>query len=256
MEKYGRTAAALAARGWGVLTIDWRGQGLSARPAGISAGHVRRFTDYQADVAVLLGAAAALPRPHLMIAHSMGGGIGFRTLAAGAAIDAAAFCAPMWGLGVTGMRRAAAWGISTLARHVRQGHRLTPGTSPLSYVRDADPATNDLTSDLEQFAWLQGQLAAHPELALGGPSLGWLGEALGEIAWIRRQPFPRLPVAVGVGSDERIVDPAAIRRLAEAWPGARFDLYPGARHELLLERPDHRAAFLDRALALVEQRGG
>lgn len=254
VEKYGHTALALADRGWGLLTIDWRGQGLSARAGGVRAGHVRRFSDYQDDVAVLMAAAQRLPRPWLMIAHSMGGGIGFRTLTAsptGAPFDAAAFCAPMWGLGITGLRRAAAWGISTLARHARQGHRLTPGTSPLSYVMNTEFATNDLTSDPDEFAWLRRQLSAHPELALGGPSLGWLGEALGEIAWIRRQPMARLPVAVGLGTDERIVDPAAIRRMAAAWPGARLDIYDGARHEILMERPDHRTAFLDRAIALT-----
>ena len=253
VEKYGRTAAELAPRGFGLLTIDWRGQGLSARVGGVKAGHVRRFTDYQQDVALLLAALRerALPRPWLMIAHSMGGGIGFRTLADGAPFDGAAFSAPMWGLGGTGLRRAAAWGISTLARHLRQDGRLTPGTSPLSYVMNTDFAVNDLTSDPQSFAWLRRQLAAHPELALGGPSLRWLGEALAEIGWIRRQPLPKLPVAVGLGSAERIVDAEAILALARRWPGARIDIYEGARHEILMEGPAHRTAFLDRALALA-----
>lgn len=253
VEKYGHTAAALVDRGFCVITLDWRGQGLADRPAGITSGHVRRFADYQADVAVLTTAAAAraLPRPWLMIAHSMGGSIGFRSLAEGLPVQAAAFCAPMWGLGVTGLRRAAAWGISALARHARQDHRLTPGTSPLSYVMNVDFADNDLTSDAEEFAHLRRQLAAHPEMALGGPSLRWLGESLAEIGWIHRQPFPRLPVAVGLGTEERIVHPAPIRRMAEAWPGATLDLYDGARHEILMERPEHRRRFLDRAVALL-----
>lgn len=255
VEKYGHVARALADRGFGLLLLDWRGQGLSSGRRPGEPGALRRFDDYQRDMAVLMAAAEGRPRPWLMISHSMGGGIAFRALQPGGAAEGrvagAAFCAPMWGLGVGTLRRMGAWGITTLARRLGQGHRLTPGTAPFSYAATVDFAVNDLTSDLDEFLCLRRQLTAHPELALGGPTLHWLGEAIAETGWIRRQPCPALPVAVGLGSAERIVDPGAIRRMAARWPGARLDLYPGARHEILLEAPVHRTAFLDRALALL-----
>jgi lysophospholipase len=50
---------------------------------------------------------------------------------------------------------------------------------------------------------------------------------------------------VGIAGEETIVDNAAIRRLAASWPAARTETYPTARHELLMERPEIRRAFLD-----------
>ena len=82
-EKYGPVARHLGAAGLSVLTIDWRGQGLSARLlANAEIGHVVAFADYQGDVAALVGAADALglPGPRHLLAHSMGGAIGLRAL--------------------------------------------------------------------------------------------------------------------------------------------------------------------------------
>lgn len=43
-EKYGLVAGRLVARGFSVVVIDWRGQGLSTRPPGAPMmGHVRSF---------------------------------------------------------------------------------------------------------------------------------------------------------------------------------------------------------------------
>ncbi len=48
IEKYGRTARELAARGLATLSIDWRGQGIADRLADDPAtGHVHWFSDYQ-----------------------------------------------------------------------------------------------------------------------------------------------------------------------------------------------------------------
>ena len=57
-EKYGRAASDLGTRGYGTLTLDWRGQGLSDRITGDSmTGHVSDFIDYQADLDALLEVA-------------------------------------------------------------------------------------------------------------------------------------------------------------------------------------------------------
>ncbi|MDA8587187.1 alpha/beta hydrolase [Rhodobacteraceae bacterium] len=75
-EKYGQIASELTESGYSVVTIDWRGQGLSDRVAeDIRLGHVGSFDDYQLDVAEVVGAARDLgcPEPWFMIAHSMGG---------------------------------------------------------------------------------------------------------------------------------------------------------------------------------------
>ena len=75
IEKYGRTAAHLARRGYATLAIDWRGQGIADRlVSDAMAGHVLDFNDYQRDVAAMISAARELdlPKPWHLLAHSMG----------------------------------------------------------------------------------------------------------------------------------------------------------------------------------------
>ena len=57
IEKYGQAAAALAARGFASVAIDWRGQGMAERLlADPLVGHVNHFPDYQKDVAAMIRA--------------------------------------------------------------------------------------------------------------------------------------------------------------------------------------------------------
>src|SRR5690606_28253074 len=60
VEEYGPAAAAFAARGYAVATIDWRGQGIADRLRDEPApGHVGRFRDYQRDVAAFVAVLRA-----------------------------------------------------------------------------------------------------------------------------------------------------------------------------------------------------
>jgi lysophospholipase len=81
VEKYGRAAGDLVARGFSVITIDWRGQGLADRALpDRREGHVGDFSEDQQDLDAMLAEAtrAGLPQPWFMLAHSMGGCIGLR----------------------------------------------------------------------------------------------------------------------------------------------------------------------------------
>lgn len=249
IEKYGPTAAALVTAGFDVLAIDWRGQGLSDRPVP-DLGHVGDFAEFQLDVTAMLDhiARTGLPQPLHLLAHSMGGCIGLRSLATGLPVHSVVFSAPMWGLHLPPGGSLLAPAIAALA--CRHGARLarTPTTTRQGYVRVAPFQDNRLTRDPEMYRWLQDQLATHPELALGGPTLGWLAAAFREMAALARLPSPALPCRIALGSAERVVSPQAIRQRHARWPGSSLDLYDGAEHEVMVERPPHRARF--HALAL------
>ncbi len=258
IEKYGRVAGDLAAAGWGVLTLDWRGQGLSdgRLAAAPDLGHVARFSEYQEDMAALTTAAEALgcDRPFVMLAHSMGGCIGLRALDNGLDVAAAAFSAPMWGLPLTPATRLAARALGRAARLAHRDGRAVPGERGDFFLASADFHENWLTTDRGEFDRMQTQVRRHPELALGPPTLGWLAAALGEMAALTRRPAPALPAYAGVGSREKIVDVAAITERMANWPAGRLDTFPGAEHELMMEAPGTRRRFLDTALALFEER--
>ncbi|WP_095590017.1 alpha/beta fold hydrolase [Actibacterium ureilyticum] len=254
IEKYGRAARDLRQRGFATVAIDWRGQGLADRllpdPA---VGHVGAFADYQLDVAAVMAArpGLALPQPLFLIGHSMGGCIGLRAAMNGLPVRAVSFSGPMWGIRMHPATRPAAWALTCAARVLGMGARYVPGTTGQdSYVATAPFDGNELTTDPEMFAYMRGHLAARPELALGGPSLHWVNEALREMKALERLRSPALPCLTALGTDETIVSPAAIHRRMARWPGGTLDLIDTARHEVMMEAPAIRARYFDAVAAL------
>jgi lysophospholipase len=258
VEKYGPAGRALAARGYGVLAVDWRGQGLTDRfLPDRRMGHIERFDDYQRDVAAMVQAAddLSLPRPWHLIGHSMGGAIGLRALCSGLPVASAVFSGPMWGIRLSAYMRPLAWTVTTLARPAGLGGRVVPTSSPENYLLAAAFADNMLTTDRAMFDWMQAQLRAHPELALGGPSMAWVNEALREVRALRRMPAPDLPALCVAGENERIVDLADMRVRMGGWRAGRLVIEPGAEHEIMMEREEVRERFFDAAAEMFDQAG-
>jgi lysophospholipase len=255
VEKYGRAARDLALRGYATACVDWRGQGLADRAFDDRmVGHVEDFAAYQRDVDALLAgcAAEAMPRPWFLLAHSMGGCIGLRALVRGVPVQAAAFSAPMWGIMIGAWTRPLAILLTNASRWFSFDHRYAPGTGAKTYVVEAPFAGNTLTSDPAMWDYMKQQALAHPDLVLGGPSLGWLKAALVECHALALLPSPRLPVYCALGLAEKIVDTGPVHLRMAAWPGATFDLVEGAEHEVMMETPAIRKRFFDRASALFD----
>ena len=253
VEKYGRTARDLAAGGYATLSVDWRGQGLADRAfADRMVGHVQDFAQYQADLdALILWATDEnLPQPWYMIAHSMGGCIALRALVRGLPFQACAFSAPMWGILMADYLRPVAQALSAASLWLGFQHHYAPGTNAQTYVVAAPFAGNTLTRDPDMWAYMRAQCVAHPDLALGGPSYGWLKAALDECAALAALPCPAVPVICALGAEEKIVDVRPIQTRMSRWSQGRLDMYPGAEHEVLMEVPATRAAFNASALKL------
>ncbi|KPQ07643.1 MAG: lysophospholipase [Rhodobacteraceae bacterium HLUCCA12] len=256
IEKYAQVAADLARDGWGALVIDWRGQGLSDRLCDDPRlGHVGRFCDYQRDLAALRAAADALgcTTPAPILCHSMGGCIAFRALCDGLIPPAIAFSAPMWGLPIPPTRRFAIRALALVLRPLGRDSRYLPTTGPDYGLPAMEYPDNPLTRDQAQFARMKAQVEATPALALGGPSLRWGAAALSEMAALARETAPCVPALIGLGGNERVVTPEAIRRRVGRWPDAELVEYPEAEHELLMERPAVRADFLARVRSLFNR---
>lgn len=252
IEKYGRTARQLGARGFATLAIDWRGQGISDRMVDDAAtGHVHWFLDYQNDVTAMVAAAETLnlPRPYFLVAHSMGGCIGLRALHQGLPVAAAVFSAPMWGIRLAPSTRPAAWALAWSSKLMGFGHRYAPGTNSSSYVVTAPFEDNMLTTDADMFAYMKDQIIAHPEMALGGPSLRWLHEALLETRELDRMPSPATPTITFLGSNERIVDPSRVTARMDRWSNGHLEVVDGAEHEVLMEGAAVQSRIFDQMAA-------
>ena len=255
VEKYGRAVGDLVARGFSVITIDWRGQGLADRALpDRMVGHVGDFSEYQQDFDAMLAEAtrAGLPHPWFLMAHSMGGCIGLRALMRDLPIRAAVFSAPMWGIAMAAWLRPVASVVGALARPLGIGNRYAPTTGGQPYLVSQPFAGNVLTTDRDMWDYMRRQVVEVPEAALGGPSITWLKAALNECAALARMPAPRVPTVCALGTAEKVVDVPPIHLRMAAWSNGQLDLYPGAEHEIMMEGPAARARFFDRATSLFE----
>lgn len=250
IEKYGPTAADMVRAGYHAVALDVRGQGLADRlvPDRLM-GHVGRFADYQNDMRALLPMLDGLPKPLLLIGHSMGGAIGLRSAIEGMDLAALAFSSPMWGVRFSPGLAPFAAGLAAVATSIGRGATYAPGTGPQTYLLAAPFDDNTLTTDAATWAWMRRQIETYPDLALGGPSLGWLHAGLTEIRWLQRQPAPAVPTLTLLGSNERIVNTDMVRRRMAGWREGRLVILPGAEHEVLMEGPALRGTAIAAILA-------
>ena len=249
VEKYSQAAGDLATRGYATVAIDWRGQGLSDRLLdNPRIGHVDDFDDYQLDVAAVLDAvhALALPEPLFMIGHSMGGSIGLRALYGGLPVAMAAFSGPMWGINMAPYLRPVAWSLGRAMPAMGLGTKIAPGTTETHYVLTAPFEDNTLTRDRAMWEMMQKQLTAHPELALGGPSVIWLRKALDDTAEMATRPAPDVPCITFMGDNERIVDVKRVYDRMDTWDGSTLYIIPDAEHEVMMEPPATRKWLFDK----------
>ncbi|MGE0500465.1 MAG: alpha/beta fold hydrolase [Rhizobiaceae bacterium] len=245
IEKYFETVRDLAGRGFGVATLDWRGQGASDRLIpDPQRGYVDSFFDYVRDVEQFFE-DVVLPDcrgPFYVLAHSTGSLVAL--LAAPSMVNRVQrmmLIAPLielkgLGLSTQTVRRAASFLYSLgLGTMYFGGGPRPPESKPF--------ATNVLTTDHARYRRNQKIYEIYPHLALGGPTVTWVRaaclavETVSDPAFIERIQLPI--VIVGAGSDEVVSTPAveAYARLLRATSMLTID---GARHEVLQEADAYR----------------
>lgn len=253
LEKYAVVGDHLANNGFDVLSIDWRGQGMSDRlQSDPRPGHIVDFADYQTDVVEMLVAAQRLelPRPWHLLAHSMGGAIALAALDGGLPMSRVAFTAPMWGIRHEPFPARLAFGLTgTAARLGRGGNPAIRTGGRGTWVLDAPFRGNLLTSDALAWGRLVAEADAWPDLTIGGASWSWVNAALRECVRLSARPSPEQPMLTILGDQDRIVSSAAIRQRVSDWDGARLLELSGCLHEPLFELPDLRARTMNAILA-------
>jgi lysophospholipase len=251
LEKYRETIGDLNRRKFDVYSLDWRGQGLSTRLlADRLKGHVGSYGDYLRDLNQFVDqhVLPAARRPLIVLAHSMGAHIALRFLRQQpSSVDRAVLTSPMIDIRtapyprrLAGMlaRGALALGLSTAALPAAAGR------SALKRSFEDNP----LTSDPRRFVVERDVVKRHPELALGGPTFGWLAATLASIALVHRPGFLEaiaVPVLMVAAGGDSVVSERAQRQACSRLPRCRFLLLADARHEVLMERDCIRAAFWD-----------
>ena len=260
IEKAAIPAAALQARGYSVISLDWRGQGLSDRLASPRLkGHVNDFAEFQLDLDALLAdpETARLPGPRLLVGHSMGGNISVSALARPEiteTLTAAVLSAPMLRISMKTPIRLIARATVFLARLTGRLDRWPPLRNVATTYVLSEPEENLLTHDKEVWDWMVATAKAHPDVTLAMPTLGWFEAANAEIARHGTHPAPKLPVMCMLGGAEAVVDPQAIRSWSQRAGAELLDI-PDARHELFIEAESIRQQAWQGIDAFLEKNG-
>lgn len=261
IEKYFEVVGELRARGYDVVTFDWRGQGGSDRSLPIaSRGHVRHFADFRHDYEAVWDELVATRArgPVTALAHSMGGCIALTGAAEGwVEVDRLVAAAPMLGLSVIGWPRAAQALARSLARlGLRRSY--VPGGRDLSISR-LPFAGNRLSTDEARYARNAAVAEALGSGAIGSPTIGWLVAAYDAMAVFDRdgsvEAIAAPTLIVGAG-DDPVCSTPAIERFAKRLRNGRCLVLPGARHEIMMETDAIRHAFWEAFDAFVEQPAG
>ena len=250
IEKYFEVIDELRGRGFAVATMDWRGQGGSAR---LLADDHRKsfigdFSEYDQDLDTLLNwivtpMLAPGERP-VALAHSMGAHNLLRALAHNPARFA--WCvlnAPMIAISLRGQRQFLVAAVT--AFEIWRGNR--GGWVWGMEARDPHNvsfSTQLVTSDPQRFERTQMLLRENPDLRLAGATWGWLAAAIRSMKWLRGQAetITTPLLVVGAGKDRICLTPEA-RAFAARAPHAQYVEVADAGHEILMEKNAIRAKF-------------
>lgn len=243
VEKYHETVADLLARGFEVFVLDWFGQGLSTRAlANRGKVHLQDLQRYLVDLGRLVD--SALPprdgsRPRVVFCHSLGAHLALRYLHDHPrAFDALVMTSPMIDINYGALPRWLARFIAEAMCSLGFSRAYVFGAGDYSQRRvrfQGNRLTQDRGQFLEQHAWI----ARNPELAIGGPTFGWLRAAQRSIALTLKPAFApaiRVPVLMLSAQVDRIVAIEATRRFAQGLDNAQQVEFSDAGHELLRER--------------------
>ena len=245
IEKYLETVADFTERGFNVLIVDPRGQGLSDR---ILEDKLKSYIDDFQTYADDLAFAASeldplLPKPHIVMGHSMGGTVALQSVISGSINPSAVICsAPMLGLFDIDNT------IMKWTMQICTAMGLGTKNLPFQKQRSGLPIPfniNKLTSDKDRYRHWAAYFQTTPRLRLGPPTYGWIVAALKSMAYVNRNAselnIPCLIVAAGA---DPIVDPKSNETFARN-AGGRYNVVPGALHELFLERDVYRDQFFE-----------
>ncbi len=248
IEKYFETVSDLMALGYCVVIPEWRGHGLSE---GRGKEHTRlHLTDFDINLRDLEDRwerlVAPLPKPHLGLAHSMGGQISLRAAKAHPEwFEALAQCAPMHGISLPLPINILLRGLMSVYRVLGKSDSWNPVVPPSEHPVDAK--TNHVTYDLKRFRRGEKLVMQEPRLQVNGASLGWMGAAFSAMMNSKKPAYLNAistPLYIGTAEDEALVDNGAQEHVLKHVQNGQGDFYPKARHELLMEKNATRKAFL------------
>ena len=255
IEKFFETIEDLTDRGFVVLVLDPRGQGLSTRLLDDPMkGWVGSFDDYCDDLAFVAGVFKNdLPRPQIVMGHSMGGLVGLQTILSGRLNPAACvFSAPMLEL-----QDMSTPFMGEIVRFLSWAG-MKYNHLPFQASRSGQPGAfrvNKLTNDPNRYQLWATYFENHKRLRVGPPTFGWISQAMQAMKFVKdNAAHLKIPTLLTACGADAIVTPASIEEFAKK-AHAEFINFPGCLHEILLEKDEFRDQFWATFDKFLEENG-
>ena len=252
IEKYSETFRFFLKIGFNVITLDWRGWGLSDRPfpSRPKVQHIYSTAEYQMDLDVVIALAQEknLAKPWNLVAHSLGCLLGLRRLISDPrCFSKYIFLSPLWGNVrsiprpfqrlLLGCEKILQFLSLTEITH-QNPKRYKPYSLTVNFKE------NTLTSDRKQFDRLQAILRENNVLHSGSPTLGYLISILKEIDHLNLVDLPDKKILVLLAAEERITDNHAVLRFIKRNKFIKVKKISKAQHEILIEQEEIRGKAL------------
>lgn len=254
IEKYFETIHALSDAGYGVATLDWRGQGGSDRVLkDAMRGYIDDFGTYVTDLDQFM-TDVVLPDcrgPYHVLGHSTGSLIALLASPNFAnRIRRMVLAAPLLSIRQSFLTPGMIAVIARVLNLVGLGNLYMAGGPRPREI--AHFATNKLTTDHARYMRNARLYEAHPDLALGGPTVAWVNAAAMAIDEVTDPEFIaaiRVPTLMIAAGNDTIVATEAVEAYAYAMRSGSLLTIDGARHELMQEADIYREPFMAAMLA-------
>ncbi len=259
IEKYHEVIEELINRGFGVVTFDWRGQGLSDRVLDPSStnhqrGYVEDFSHYVEDSDLIYTRLVKeRPEPHYVLGHSMGGHLAIRILEERPyRFEKAVLSAPMVGFKAN-IPLPVATQLARLMVLIGKENEYAPESDDFN----PDDPINLVTSDTGRWQRSLAYWFEEPRLVTHGVTWRWLFEAAQSMQLVaRRDRLARLvtPTLLASAGNDLIVSSEAQVELANRNYAITLARFPTAMHEILMETDEILFDFWQRFDGFITKR--
>ncbi|MCJ8344334.1 alpha/beta hydrolase [bacterium] len=245
IEKYEELIGEFRAKGYSVVTYDSRGQGLSTRfVSDLHKGFVDSYSQMVSDMQQVYDEVVMkMPKPHILLAHSMGGNVAMRFLQERKQVfDHAFLSAPMLGwnepVGIVSI-------LSSIFVLFGMGQSYAIGAGPPSSdIRKA--ISSRLTSDLTRAENVAKYCDKESSLWMGGPTWQWVKEASKSILIATKKrncQKIQTPTTILSPTNDVVISGANHKLLASYSENISVVEFEGSKHEILIEKDEYRNKF-------------
>lgn len=260
-EEYFELARDFLKRGFSAAVMDWQGHGDSYRlnndpTRHHSYGFDADITDFGLFVDHLNAIDEFHALPRILVAHSMGGNISLRYLAAhNTPFICGIMIAPMLGIRMNGFFQCLATPLLHFTQYLgletchapTQGRWSETTYDVVKHILTSDPVRQDI-----QKFWFK----RYPELQCGGVTYGWIDEALKSCDILKDPATARAietPLFFALAEKEQIVSNSSAQNMIDLLPHAAVETIDGAHHVIHAERDPIRNRLLQSMDSFIQK---